>query len=63
MNWNDMKTAVEEAQRTMSAVDSQVNFMARLLEGRLHSVNSSTLGRLKRELRDYNIHTGRWSKE
>ena len=57
-----MRAAVNEARELNRAVDAQANALADLLEGRLQHVSNSRLARLKRELRDFNIHTGRWSK-
>jgi len=61
MNYREMSDAVEDAQRTMNLVDSMADRFARMLIGRLRKVNSCwVLAELKRELKDYNIHTGQW---
>ena len=60
--FDEMKAAVGEAQHTLAAADACVNTMAALCAGRLRAadVGAYHLKRLKDELRDYNIHTGRW---
>ena len=60
--YDQMRQAVQEAKVTMNAADSVANTMGQMLVGRLQRVDESTLRRLKRELRDFNIHTGRWRK-
>ncbi len=55
-----MRQAVSEAQHTMSAVDSQANNLANMLEGRLRKVQPWVLARLKKELSQFNAHTGKW---
>lgn len=63
MNLTEMEQAIGEAKATLARCDMVANELARLLVGRLKSVNSSwVLKDLKNELRGYNIHTGRWSK-
>lgn len=60
--WDQVRDAVAAARRLDSALNQYANAMAETMIGRLRSVNStSTLAKLKRELRDFNIHTGRWS--
>lgn len=56
-----MKEALREARTTMNAADEAARTLAELLAGRLRKVNSTYyLKQLKRELRDFNIHTGQW---
>ena len=56
-----MREAVKEARATLEAADSVATTLAALLAGRLRRVNSPYyLKQLKRELRDFNIHTGTW---
>lgn len=55
-----MRSAVSQARAINRAVDDSANSMAMLLKGRLRHVGESALKDLKRELRDFNIHTGRW---
>lgn len=62
MNWDEMNTAVKEAEAKLSLLDSFAEKLARLLVGRLRKIdNRRTLHALKAELRDYNARTGRWS--
>ena len=57
--------AVQKARRDISNADSLVAEMAVLCVGRLRrsAASPNTLEQLKRELRDYNIHTGKWKDE
>lgn len=57
-----MREAVQEARITMMAADRVVSEMAGLLRGRLRNVYSRTLADLKKELRNFNAHTGEWKK-
>jgi len=62
MNQFDMMTsAVSEAEIVINAADSVATRMARLIVGRLRKVGSTyVLAALKRELSDFNAHTGKW---
>jgi len=61
MTYNEMKDAVAEAEATLRKADSCATEIARILAGRLHRVQSDwVLKSLKKELKDYNIHTGCW---
>jgi hypothetical protein len=62
MTFDEMKEAVADAESTISAADSQVAAMAKLIRGRLRTggVSYYTLGILKDELRRYNAHTKSW---
>ena len=61
MNYSDMTTAVADAHNTLQYADMVANKIAHLLVGRLRKVGSAyVLGKLKKELRDYNAHTGEW---
>lgn len=62
MQFDDFQGAVAQARRTLSTADTFVGAMARMIRGKLRSGNVSnfTLTVLKRELRNYNIQTGRW---
>jgi len=59
--WDEMRDAYKEAERQINAADAVTSDMARMICGRLRKVPTGTLNRLKRELRSFNIHTGRWS--
>ena len=59
--FDDIRRAVNDASQQLRAADETATDLAKLLDGRLHRVNSSyTLGKLKRQLKDFNIHTGKW---
>jgi hypothetical protein len=60
MNWDDMNKAMGDAKAAFKRADNVANEMARLMVGRLRKCNPSTLRRLKRELRDFNMTTGEW---
>lgn len=60
--WDRMRAAMSEARATMEAADDFANGAAQLCVGRLRRVHSGTLKALKRELRDFNIHTGEWKE-
>ena len=62
-NWDLMREAVQEAKNTMHAADSMANQVAGILCGRLRKVNSWQLKKLKRELSQFNSHTGKWKEE
>ena len=65
MNFDEMKQAVDDAERTIRHVDSQSIKMALMLKGRLRLVSEDwrgvdTLKDLKRELSQFNAVTGQW---
>ncbi len=61
--FDEMRQAVREAEFTLDAADTVASQMASMLVGRMKKVNSAyTLAQLKRELRAFNIHTGKWRK-
>lgn len=60
MNTHEMRKAVEEAEQTKRAAANVANDIAYCLCGNLKNVSNYNLERLKKELRDFNIHTGRW---
>ncbi len=60
--WDAMRRALDEARNTISAADNAADAMAKMLRGRLRHVNSWVLEDLKRELRDFNMHTKEWKK-
>lgn len=59
-HFDTMRAAMDEARQVQAAADSQANKMANMLRGRLRKVGSYNLAALKRELRDFNMHTGEW---
>ncbi len=62
MNYIDIKNAREEAKNRIILADAATRDAAKLVAGRLRiaQVDCWTLEELKRELKNYNIHTGRW---
>jgi hypothetical protein len=58
--FDDMRSAVQQARAVNSAVDTQVNALVDLLEGRLEQVSPYRLVLLKRALRRFNMQTKRW---
>ena len=62
LSWDDVRQGIEDARQTITNGDSHINKMASIIEGRLKSckVSSGTLRKLKRELRDFNMITGKW---
>ena len=63
MSLRDMQQEITEARTTLEHADQLAPQLAKLLQGRLRHVHSWTLKALKRELRDFNIHTGKWKGE
>lgn len=62
MNWDDFRLAFRDARSTMDQADAAANDMADMLDGRLRKVSGYKLAKLKRQLRDFNIHTGEWKE-
>lgn len=61
--YDTMRQAMREANATMSAADSVANQMADMLIGRLRKCQSWYLKKLKKELSQYNAHTGKWKED
>ena len=62
MTIEDMRQVVSDASWQLQQADECATDLAQGLVGRLHHVKSKyMLNALKRELRDYNIHTGEWA--
>jgi hypothetical protein len=55
-----MRSAIAEARATMRAADTCASVFADLLLGRLDCVPTSTLRKLKRELRDFDAQQKVW---
>jgi len=55
-----VRIAIREAEATFRAANNSANNVAGLLEGRLRHVDHDTLVSLKRELTQFNSHTGKW---
>jgi hypothetical protein len=64
MTYQELAMAVQDAKNTLEKADSCTGQLARMMAGRLRESNASayTLAKLKRELRDFNIHTGKWKE-
>lgn len=64
MNFQDACQAAEDAKRTQEAADAMLRRTAKLLQGRLRSarIDHNVLCRLKRELGEFNMHTGEWKE-
>lgn len=64
MKFSEMQQAVADAKAELSRADCFVAQMAEIIAGRLRTgrVPQGVLRELKRELRDYNPHTGVWKK-
>jgi len=62
MMTHEMKEAVREAEQTLRAADNVADSIAYLLKHRLRSggVSCSALTALKKELANFNMHTGCW---
>ncbi len=62
---SEVENAVREAEMTMRNANQCVSTMAGLIAGKLRSsdVWTYTLDELKKELRDYNMHTGCWKEK
>ncbi len=58
----EVRQAVAKASNEIYRADQCIKDMAELCAGKLESagVSGYTLKKLKRELANYNIHTGRW---
>ena len=55
-----IQQAINEARNTLDAADRRVDGMARLINGRLKHVTPWVLAEMKKQLRDFNAHTGEW---
>lgn len=61
MTLTEIETALNEAEAQIRRVDHMAGRLASLLKGRLRKVQwTNDLCELKKELRKFNIHTGRW---
>jgi hypothetical protein len=60
MMTHEMRRAIEEAKQTIRSADNCANDIAEVLHGRLRKVSDWNLKKLKAELKNYNMHTGRW---
>lgn len=58
--FDETRIAVDRAKLQMRAADACADDMARILRGRLRHVRPWNLEALKRELREFNMHTKEW---
>lgn len=58
--FDQMRSAVSEAESTLLAADMVSDRIAKILVGRLRHCNWQQLDALKRELKNYNARTGEW---
>ena len=58
--FDNMRSAVQEANTTLNAADSVATDMAEILRGRLRKVRPYYLKQLKKELQGFNAHTQTW---
>jgi len=56
----EVEQSLREAKAVLDHVRSNANIMAGLLSGNLHSVSAYRLKQLKKELKDFNMHTEKW---
>lgn len=60
--FDQLREAVATAKATINAADNAATDIARLLVGRVRKIHDTeALKAIKRELRKFNIHTGRWA--
>jgi len=62
MRWAEMTDAVAEAKTTIAIAGSIAADMGRILCGKLRTCDAGDLCDLKRELRGFNMTTGKWKK-
>lgn len=64
MNLSEMQSAIREAEETLQNADKIRRQVANLIRGHLRSsgVTTYVLAELKAELRDFNMHTGKWKE-
>ena len=57
-----IRNMLSEMRSIQHAVESNGDTMLELLDGRLRGLSSFRLAKLKKQLRDFNPHTGRWMR-
>lgn len=60
MTLEEMESAIRDAELVLKRADYATSLMARVIRGRLRHADRWVVADLKRELRDYNIHTSEW---
>lgn len=58
--WDTMRAALAQARAANAAADNYASQMGDMLRGRLRAVPAYILRDLKRELRDFDMHTKEW---
>jgi len=61
MTYDEAIEAINDAHRTLNKADELIRNLGHLMPGRLKLMNCSTLKKLKRELKNFNMHTGQWT--
>ena len=56
----EMRKVIDEAKTTLRGADNIADDMAFILIGRLRKVRHWNLKKLKKELSNFNAHTGKW---
>ena len=60
--WDTMRDAMAEARAIFNSANQYAAQMAMMIRGRLRECSADDLRAIKRELRDFNIHTGEWKQ-
>ena len=65
LDFDVMNAGIEDAKLTLQRADRVTGTMASIIRGRLRQGNipSYVLADLKRELNNYNMHTGKWKND
>lgn len=58
--WHEIRNALSQARDADRAIKHHSSQMAALIQGRLRSIDPDCLIALKKELRGFNIQTGKW---
>ena len=62
MKFEELRTAVDNAEYTLTQADNVANDIAKMLKGRLRKVNPYVLSKLKSELKEFNSKTKSWNE-
>jgi len=64
LSFDDVYNGIRDAESTIHQFENRIDRMANLISGKLRAgkVSGFILSRLKRELKDYNMATGKWKK-
>ena len=58
--FDEMRRAINQARAINNAADNAANSIVDLLDGRLRQVSPYRLAKIKKQLRDFNMHTKEW---